>query len=53
MASPAAVTGIQSLMVRIQDDMACAQEFPISEAPADIAQRAAALAVWLGCEDAI
>lgn len=53
MASPAAVTGVQSLMIRIQDDMAYAQEFPISEKPADIAQLAATLAVWLGYEDTI
>lgn len=53
MASPAAVTGVQSLMIRIQDDMAYAQEFPISEKPADIAQLTAALAVWLGYEDTI
>lgn len=53
MASAAAVTCVQSLMIRIQDDMAYAQEFPISEKPADIAQLAAALAVWLGYEDTI
>lgn len=53
MASPAAVTGVQNLMVHIQDDIAYAQEFPISKAPADIAELAAALAFWLSYEDTI
>lgn len=53
MASPAAVTGVLHLMIRIQDDIAYAQEFPISKTPSDIAQLAASLAVWLGYEDTI